>query len=237
MPHRPLCGLAARPALTLLCAVAALLAIGGGTACAQGNIVTYDYTGQSGNQATTPASSVAAGLTASDIARSSDLVPDSQAGTMSATNWPTTATLANINLGSYTFTLTPTEGFVLNLSQLQIPLLRTGAGPGQVAVRSSLDNFATNIAAPFTPPTGSSPSTYTVDLTAPGFQNLTSPITFHVYGYNANNSVGSLRFYPSTVVTGTVTPVPEPALALSAAAVAAGLAGLYRRARRAPCAP
>src|SRR5262245_31424952 len=151
---------------------------------AQNTLAIYNFVGQPGNQATTPATNVAMGLTASDLARSSDLVPAGHSDTMSATNWPTTPSLANINLGFYTFTLTPNSGSFLNLSQLQVPLEGPSSGPAQVVVRSSLDNFATNIAAPFTVPQGQ-PETYSVNLMGAIYQNLVSPITFHVYAYDA----------------------------------------------------
>ncbi|HEY1376337.1 MAG TPA: hypothetical protein VGF55_06060 [Gemmataceae bacterium] len=220
-----------RPALTLLVAGAAVAA-GAGAVRAQSTIVAYDYTGLPGNQTTTPASSVATGVSATDIARSSDLVPSLAANTMSANNWPTSLTLTDPTLGFYTFTLTPSSGFALNLSQLQIPLQSSGGGPDQVVVRSSLDGFTTDIGPPFMP-LNNTLSTDTIDLTAATFQNLTSPIEFHVYGYFANNGPnGQLRFFPSTVVTGSVAPTPEPALTLSAAAAATGLAWLYRGIRR-----
>src|SRR5262245_50279883 len=199
-----------------------------GEANAQNTLAIYNFVGQPGNQATTLVTNVAMGLTASDLARSNDLVPAGHSDTMAATNWPTTPNLANINLGFYTFTLTPNGGSILNLSQLQIPLEGPSSGPNQVVVRSSLNNFATNIAAPFTVPQGQ-PLTYSVDLTATMFQNLVSPITFHVYGFGANHANGQLRFFPNTVVTGTVTPVPEPALMLSVASVFGGLAWRLRR--------
>src|SRR5262245_47518179 len=55
-------GLAARPALTLLGAVAALLAAGAGTARAQTDLVDFNFTGNSGTADPVDATAVATGL-------------------------------------------------------------------------------------------------------------------------------------------------------------------------------
>ena len=114
-------------------------------------------------------------------------------------------------------------------------------GPTRFVVRTSLDNFASDAATPFTlAPGGQGPSLYNFNFSQQG--PFTSPIEFRMYGYAAamSNShlwLESTATTPNAIsLTGSVTPVPEPPAVLAVGAVALGLLGLARRARRAPAA-
>ncbi|MBX2921850.1 MAG: hypothetical protein KF746_06645 [Chitinophagaceae bacterium] len=108
--------------------------------------------------------------------------------------WPTGAINTNMYLE---FTLTPNVGYTLNLSSIDLVLRRSttgspsGSGPRRWALRSSLDGFATDITTQTL--TTSAP---TVSVALGGiYNNLTSSITFRLYGYDVFiNSGGLNRF-------------------------------------------
>jgi hypothetical protein len=107
------------------------------------------------------------------------------------------------------FSLAPNSGHMLNLSGITMNIRRSttgtaaGSGPNNWSLRSSLDGFSTDIT------TGvlslnTSPTT-NVALGA-AFNDLTSTITFRLYGYNATVTSGGLnRFcYQNITVNGLI---------------------------------
>jgi hypothetical protein len=123
-------------------------------------------------------------------------------------NSPDLAT-ALTNNKYFQFTLTASTGFDLDLTSLTFDVARGGAGtPRGYGVRSSADNFATNLS---TADVGTVRPAYTpisIPLTGGTFQDLPS-ITFRVYSYSPAG--GSSVDYDNIVVNGTVSAVPEPA--------------------------
>lgn len=107
--------------------------------------------------------------------------------------WPTGTT---INTNMYIeFTLTPNAGYTLNLSSINLTLRRSttgspaGSGPRAWALRSSLDGFSTNITAQTL-----TTSATMVSVPLGGiYNNLYSPITFRLYGYDVFNNPGGLN--------------------------------------------
>lgn len=105
--------------------------------------------------------------------------------------WPSGA----INLNAYVqVNLTSSSGYYLALNTVTLVMRRSntgspaGAGPTSWSLRSSLDNYTTDIA------TGSMTynyATYTVTLPA-SFLTIASSITFRVYGYNTTVNSGGI---------------------------------------------
>ena len=157
----------------------------------------------------------------------------------SFTGWPTGGVNANDNYAAqtgavnpgeyYSVTLAPQPGFALNLTTLTFTAQRSGTGIRTYAVRSSAggDAFATNLPASISPAnsnlsvqTGNvffwtldSVSTAqngsTVSLGGPAFQNLTTPVTFRFYGWNAEGSGGTFSI-DNVVFTGNLAPAGGP---------------------------
>jgi hypothetical protein len=153
-------------------------------------------------------------------------------------NWPIGATdgsdtFANIgvNLGEYySVTLTPQAGFTLSLTSITFTLQRTTNGIRQYLVRSSADNYATNLPASIAPAntnlsvvtanvfqvvdastasvayTGS-----TVTLGGAGYTNVSGPVTFRFYGFNAETTGGSFSI-DDVKVTGSTTATNAPTI-------------------------
>lgn len=135
------------------------------------------------NNAFTSGQTVAPHLTVSGISKSSSLTSATTTGAFRATSWPTNT---GLNTSYYfEFTLTPTPGYAINLSQFVFEGQRGSSGPKKFALRSSSDNFSANIGT-IADQSGTGAFTGTITLTDVAFQNIFSePITFRLYAWNA----------------------------------------------------
>jgi hypothetical protein len=121
------------------------------------------------------------------------------------------------------FSLTPNSGSTLSLSTMQMNIRRSttgtaaGSGPNNWSLRSSLDGFTTDIATGVL--TLVSTTTVTVSLSS-GFLNLSSPVTFRLYGYNATVSTGGLnRFVYDNITVNGITLLAIPVQDFKAIAI------------------
>lgn len=115
-------------------------------------------------------------------------------GATGGNNAGAAATIGGLNTASngsafFEFTLTPTIG-AISLSSLQFGSRSTGTGPQTYSLRSSLDNYSTDLA------TGSLSNNSTWVLLTPTListvtNNIASPLTFRIYGYNGSGSPSS----------------------------------------------
>lgn len=128
---------------------------------------------------------VDANITVSGVGRGSGITGNAGNDRYNATAW----TMSGLDVTDYyTFTLTPIPNYKINLSSFEFTLQRSSTGPVNYALRSSIDNFASDVS------TGAFPMTaalQTVVLSGTAFQNITSAITFRIYGYNAGSNVGT----------------------------------------------
>jgi len=149
-------------------------------------------------------------LTVSGIGRGPALTAVADVDRYTASGW----TSVNLNPDAYfSWTLTPRQDYTLNLERLDLNYRRSGNGPSNFAVRSSLDNFTSDLRA-FT--LGSADLTPdSISLTSPAFDNLTTSVEFRFYGWNANNANGSFAIADFNYF-GAAAPVPEPGLGLLA---------------------
>lgn len=129
-----------------------------------------------------------ANITVSGIGRTG-LQPNAGTGSYNAKNWPESST---IDTNAYfSFTLTPNTGYAINFTSFVFARQRSGTGPLTWAVRSSADNFTQNIGETFSPGTNS--GTETISLSGAAFQNVTTSITFRIYGWGAEAAGGTGR--------------------------------------------
>lgn len=122
--------------------------------------------------------------------------------------WPAGALDPNAYLE---FSVEPTTAYSLTVSSMQLSIRKSttgtsGSGPNDWALRSSLDGFASDIShGTLSTSVVAIPVTFTAS-----FANLSSAVTFRLYGYNATVSSGGLnRFvYDNISISGsTILPV------------------------------
>jgi uncharacterized protein (DUF2141 family) len=130
----------------------------------------------------TAGQTVVANLTVSGIKRGSGIAGTNANDRFNAIGWDTPA--MDANGGYFQFTLTPNAGYAINFTNFIYVSQASGTGPTSFAVRSSVDGYAANLGSP-------SATGATVTLTATAYQNITSAITFRVYGWGASGSGGT----------------------------------------------
>lgn len=228
--------LATRKCAVLLCG--GLLA-GLGASAAHGAIVAqYPFTASSLSSTDADANSSATDLTKG---WSNIFIDTANGNAAPAIEFPTdnnntnSAALAVTNNHYLEFTVTPNLGFPLYLDELTFDLAADGLssiGGGfttHVFVRSSLDSYATTIGSEFS--NGVSDKVIgpfeaqTLDLSAPAYQGLTSPITFRVYSWAGSSSTTKGALLDNV----TLTTVPEPA---TIGLMTLGATGMLLRRRR-----
>ncbi|MES2850068.1 MAG: hypothetical protein V4685_13500 [Bacteroidota bacterium] len=127
--------------------------------------------------------------------------------TLGATNGSNTFPLEDTASRYFEFTLTPKPGMSLTVSAVKFKWQRSGTGPRQVFVRSSIDNFANNLPASISPANGNLSTVSfnkiqmndtategqngsTITLSGASYTDITTPVTFRIYGINAEDSNG-----------------------------------------------
>jgi hypothetical protein len=102
------------------------------------------------------------------------------------------STLANAIAGnSYIqFVASPVSGFSFTPTSFVFSWEHSAAGPSSLTLRSSADNFSTDLASI----TGTSITLSSYTITITGLTNITTATTFRLYGYGATSSTGSGGF-------------------------------------------
>jgi hypothetical protein len=162
-----------------------------GSSCAAstGVLVTYDFTGQPGNQTSTAATSTMAGATAGSAARSTSITAVAGAGSINASDWSTSSIDPT---RYYTLTVTPSGSCALDITSVSIDTKASGTGPSTAAIATSDDNFVTMSS--FTPGT--------VQVVSLSVTGATTAVEVRIYGYSASGTEGTLRIENTLTVSG-----------------------------------
>lgn len=173
-------------------------------------LVSYNFTGATGDQVSQPVASFDPDLTASVMTRGSGITASAAGGSISSTGFTTGV----IDLNDYySFTLTPGVGVTMDLGTLTFAERRSGTGIRDFSIRTSLDGFATDVFTAAVPD-----DTATRDQSfvfGSAFDAVTGPITIRIYGYTAESAAGTWRLTNTSSgaqnfqLTGTAV-VPEP---------------------------
>lgn len=131
-------------------------------------------------------------ITVSGISRGVGLAGSNANNRYNATTWNNTAMDAK---DYFEFTLTPGSGKKINFTNFIYTGQNSGTGPTNVAFRSSVDGFTTNIG--IATVTGT-----TINLSNAVYQNITSPITFRYYAWGGTGGTLSIDDF---IFNGTVT--------------------------------
>jgi hypothetical protein len=183
------------------------------------SIFTNPITGTNPNTANpyTTNQVVDADMTVSGIGRGSGINSENRNDSYYAKDFTNATTLDGNDY--FQWTLTPNTCKRISFTQLALEIYKNGEGPRKLVLRSSLDNYASNISITTTNGTVSSnvasvigdEATFslTANLSAAGFQNVNTAITFRLYGYdgegnngnNSNRRMGVNNFTFSGTVT------------------------------------
>ncbi|HEX4418105.1 MAG TPA: hypothetical protein VH165_09425 [Kofleriaceae bacterium] len=162
-------------------------------------ITSFSFTGAAGSETTFPSDGTNAGLTGVPTMGRAGGTPSAAVNTFSGNNWFT----GTINIAHYyTFTVTPAAGHTMTLTNLALKDLRSGTGPTAFSIRSSADNFATDLMVFTTHVTTIGPDVLPLGA---GFANLTTAVEFRLYAYGASAAAGTWRI-DEVQLSGTIAP-------------------------------
>lgn len=167
-------------------------------------ILTFEFNGLSGNEASAVSNSNDANLSTSTITRGSGLTASNNANRFNAQSWATTSIANAVSGNDYMeFTITPNSGYEFNVTTMVFNVQRSGTGLRGIALRSSVDSYAANIDTEMAIADNTSVQTITFTVSQTG---NTAAATYRIYGW-AESTGGSGGFEGSgndIIVNGTV---------------------------------
>jgi len=167
-------------------------------------ILTFDFNGLAGSEASAASNSNDANLSSATITRGAGLTASNNGNRFNATSWAVT-TISNAVSGNdyMEFTITPNSGFEFNVTTMVFNVQRSGTGLRGIALRSSLDSYAANIDTEMAIADNTSTQVITFTVSQTG---NTSAVTYRIYGW-AEATGGSGGFEGTgndIIVNGTV---------------------------------
>lgn len=107
-------------------------------------------------------------------------------------NAPSTTTASAFDATEYyEFNLEPKNDYYFNFNDIKFTVLRGNTShPNQFVLRSSIDNFATNITAPVSISSTTTPVTIAFDASM--LTNINTAVTFRLYAYGATATSGNM---------------------------------------------
>ena len=157
---------------------------------AQAVQVTYSFTGAAGNEASFGPDAQPAGMSAGNVSRGSGLTASTSAGAFSSSAWTTSST-RDLN-DYYTVAISPQAGFLMTLTRIELDERRSLTGIRSWSLYSSLDGFASPLGSFAVPDDDLTRANQGVNLSA-AFANLSAPVEFRVYGFQAEAAGGTWR--------------------------------------------
>jgi len=172
-----------------------------------GQILTFEFSALLGNEVSAASSSNNAGLNVSSLSRGAGLTASANGSRFNATNWAVTSIATAVSGNNYMeFSITPNSGNQFLVSSIVINFQRSGTGNTAIALRSSVDNYATDLDAVKMVTDNTSTQIFTFTFTQ---ANSSSAVTYRFYSY-AEGITGSGGIGDGSgddlVVNGTVTP-------------------------------
>ena len=189
-----------------------------GTDPAFSQLAEYSFTGASGTPTSFAPDTQPEDGTLSDISRGSGINPASATNTFSANNWPLVAEGFDQD-AYYSFTIQANTAFELTLSSIELDERRTSTGIRDWSIRSSLDNFTTDLATFNVPDNDDTRPDQLINLPSE-FSNLSNAVSleFRIYAFNAEGNSGSWRLDNIQLFGSIAPPDTQPPVLLSALA-------------------
>ncbi len=111
-----------------------------------GQILTFEFSALAGNEVSANSNSNDANINSSIITRGAGLTASSNVGRFNATSWATTSIANAVSGNDYMeFTISPNLGYQFNVSSIVVQWQRSETGNTAISLRSSLDNYATDL--------------------------------------------------------------------------------------------
>ncbi|WP_394759583.1 choice-of-anchor D domain-containing protein [Flavobacterium sp.] len=146
-----------------------------------GQILTFEFSALAGGEATATSNFNNANLNASTISRGAGLTAAANASRFNATDWAITSIANAISGNDYMeFTITPNAGFQFDVSSIVIQWQRSGTGNTQIALRSSIDGYTTNLDVVKVVTDNTTTQTFTYTFAQ---ANSTTAVTYRLYSY------------------------------------------------------
>lgn len=151
-------------------------------------ILTFEFSGISGGEVSVSSNFNHPNLNSSTISRGSGLNASNNADRFNATKWAL-ASIANAVIGNdyMEVTLTPNSGYSFSVTSITINFQRSLTGPSAIALRSSLDNYTSNLDQEYNVIDNISTQTFTFTFSQ---LNSSNAVTYRLYGY-AESTGGS----------------------------------------------
>ncbi|WP_299228469.1 T9SS type A sorting domain-containing protein [uncultured Psychroserpens sp.] len=144
-----------------------------------GQILTFEFSALSGNEANASSNSNDINLNSSTISRGAGLNASNNGGRFNATNWALSSISNAVSGDDYMeFTITPNLNFEFSVSSIEINLQRSATGPRGIAIRNSVDNYTTNLDSEKAINDVTSTQSFVFNFTQ---SSSSSPVTYRIY--------------------------------------------------------
>ena len=159
----------------------------------QSVLLSWEFTGKTGNEAlgiaATTADNVSASAPSGTLVRGDGLRPNSHPHAFSAIRWSSDMAFDAGSTDYLEFSIEPATGYFLDLSSIDMRWASAGAGPQKISLTSSLDDHATPIGTYSVSNAGSNPHGFSLA----GLPSTNQLVTFRLSGYDAKQLVGAGR--------------------------------------------
>lgn len=153
-----------------------------------GQILTFEFSSLAGDELTAGSNYNDVAITASTISRGAGLTASVNVGRFNATSWAELSIDNAVSGDDYMeFTITPVDENEFIVSSIYLQLQRSSTGPRGIAIRSSIDNYASNLDQeyPIDDVTSTQNFTFTFDQGV-----SSSAVTYRIYMW-AESTAGS----------------------------------------------
>ena len=179
-------------------------------------ILAFDFAGLAGNEATAGSDYNHPNLTDSTISRGVGLSAAENLDSFNGSTWSVGSIANAVASNDYMeFTITPDSGYMFNVNSLTLNFQRTLAGPVKLALRSSVNGYATDLHEVKSVTDSTNTQSFTFTFTQ---DNSPYAVTYRLYAYAESTSgegaIGCGSGY-DLMVFGAVTPAEPPDVVLA----------------------
>lgn len=157
-----------------------------------GVLATWDFSAQTGSEASLAATTTVPGVVATGFTRSAALTAASGSGSINSSGWSTLSMRDTTKY--YTVSVGPPTGCTISLTSISIDAKSSATGPMSAVAATSVDSFGGTGAV-----STSMPSTPALSV-----GNALGAVEIRIYGYSASSAAGTLRVQNTFTITGSL---------------------------------